>query len=53
MAQLALMSNEADQIEVARYFENKSGHVDKAVMLYHKVVQLFMTVYSIAADFFS
>jgi intraflagellar transport protein 140 len=37
IAQLALMSGEGDIIEAAKYYEDKDGHTDKSVMLYHKV----------------
>lgn len=37
IAHLALMSSPADMIEAAKFYENKRGHADKAVMLYHKV----------------
>lgn len=38
---LALMGRPEDMIEAARYYEQKPGAQDKAVMLYHKV-SLFM-----------
>jgi intraflagellar transport protein 140 len=34
---LALMGRPEDMIEAARYYEQKPGAQDKAVMLYHKV----------------
>lgn len=37
MAQLALMGRDSDMIEAAKFYENKTGQADKAVMLYHKV----------------
>lgn len=33
---LALMGRPEDMIEAARYYEQKPGAQDKAVMLYHK-----------------
>ncbi len=35
------MSSDGDIIEAAKYYEDKPGHTDKAVMLYHKVWNLF------------
>lgn len=37
IAQLALMGRDSDMIEAAKFYENKIGQADKAVMLYHKV----------------
>lgn len=34
---LALLSNPESMVEAARHYEYKTGHQDKAVMLYHKV----------------
>lgn len=34
---LALMGRPEDMMEAARYYEDKPGQQDKAVMLYHKV----------------
>lgn len=40
LANLALLAGGSDLIEAARYYEEKLGHADKAVMLYHKVWDL-------------
>lgn len=37
IAHLSLMSGESEMLEAARYYEDKPGHADKAVMLYYKV----------------
>ena len=37
IAHLSLMAGESDIIEAAKYYEEKEGQADKAVMLYHKV----------------
>ncbi len=37
IAHLSLMSSESDMIEAAKFYEDKPGQADKAVMLYHKV----------------
>lgn len=34
---LALLSNPEDMMEAARYYEEKGSHMDRAVVLYHKV----------------
>lgn len=34
---LALLSNPEDMMEAACYYEEKGHHMDRAVMLYHKV----------------
>lgn len=34
---LALLSNPEDMMEAACYYEEKGSHMDRAVMLYHKV----------------
>lgn len=34
---LASMGSESDMIDAARFFENKQGHAEKAVTLFHKV----------------
>ena len=34
---LALLSNPEDMMEAACYYEDKNLHMDRAVMLYHKV----------------
>uniref|UniRef100_A0A915J6M4 Intraflagellar transport protein 140 homolog n=1 Tax=Romanomermis culicivorax TaxID=13658 RepID=A0A915J6M4_ROMCU len=37
IAQLALLGTDSDMIEAAKFYENRPGHTDKAVMLFHKV----------------
>ncbi len=34
---LALLSNPEDMMDTAMYYEEKGTHMDRAVMLYHKV----------------
>ena len=38
---LALLSKPEDMVDAARYYEYKPGCQDKAVMLYHKVGQVY------------
>lgn len=40
---LALMSSNEDMIEAARYYETNPNTMDKAVMLFHKVIGLTLT----------
>ena len=40
---LALLSTPSDMVEAARYYEDRPDAVDKAVMLYHKVVAVHTT----------
>ena len=37
---LALLSNPEDMMEAACYYEEKATHMDRAVLLYHKVARL-------------
>ncbi|KAF6734703.1 Intraflagellar transport-like protein 140 [Oryzias melastigma] len=37
---LALLSNPEDMMEAARYYEEKGSHMDRAVVLYHKLAAL-------------
>jgi len=37
---LALLSAPSDMVEAAMYYEDKPDTLDKAVMLYHKVICL-------------
>lgn len=37
---LALLGDPVDMVEAARYYEDRPDTVDKAVMLYHKVIRL-------------
>lgn len=36
---LALLSNPEDMMEAACYYEEKGAHMDRAVALYHKVIE--------------
>lgn len=36
---LALLSNPEDMMEAACYYEEKGTHMDRAVALYHKVIE--------------
>lgn len=42
---LALLGRPEDMMEAARYYEQKHGSQDKAVMLYHKVCILKKLIY--------
>lgn len=42
---LALLGRPEDMMEAARYYEQKHGSQDKAVMLYHKVCILEFFIY--------
>ncbi|KAI6184371.1 hypothetical protein M3Y97_00588900 [Aphelenchoides bicaudatus] len=37
LASLALMAGGTELVDTAKYYEEREGHADKAVMLYHKV----------------
>uniref|UniRef100_A0A914YAN2 Uncharacterized protein n=1 Tax=Panagrolaimus superbus TaxID=310955 RepID=A0A914YAN2_9BILA len=37
LANLALQAGGSDLVEAAKFYEDRDGHTDKAVMLYHKV----------------
>lgn len=48
---LALMGRPEDMIEAARYYEQKPGAQDKAVMLYHKASLCILNEGSVQSDY--
>lgn len=43
---LALLSNPEDMMEAACYYEEKGTHMDRAVALYHKVMNVLLYFYT-------